>query len=38
MAEAALKKKKKNSNQETGLKFKNETSEVLYLEHDIVWC
>ena len=25
-------------NQQIGLKFKEETSEMLYLEHKIVWC
>jgi hypothetical protein len=24
--------------QQTGLKFKEETSKVLYLEHSFVWC
>jgi hypothetical protein len=39
MAKAALNKKKKNLfQQQTGLKFKEETGKVLYLEHCFVWC
>jgi hypothetical protein len=37
MAKAAF-KKKKNFRQQIGLKFKEQTSEVLHLEHSFVWC
>jgi hypothetical protein len=30
--------RKKTFHQQIGLKFKEETSEVLHLEHSIVWC
>jgi hypothetical protein len=30
--------KKKTFHQQTGLKFKEETSKVLHLEHSFVWC
>ena len=39
MAKAAFNKKKKNLfYQQIGLKFEEETSEVLRLEHGSVWC
>jgi hypothetical protein len=37
MAKAAF-KRKKTFHQQTGLKFKEETSEVLHLEHSVVGC
>jgi hypothetical protein len=37
MAKAAF-NKKKTFYQQTGLKFKEETSKVLHLEHSFVWC
>ena len=37
MAKAAY-KKKKNFFQQIGLKFEEETSEMLRLEHGCVWC
>jgi hypothetical protein len=37
MAKAAF-NKKKTFHQQTGLKFKEETSKVLHLEHSFVWC
>jgi hypothetical protein len=37
MITAAL-NKKKIFHQEIGLKFKEEASEVLHLEHSLVWC
>jgi hypothetical protein len=33
MAKAAF-----NKNQQIGLKFEEETSKMLHLEHDFVWC
>jgi hypothetical protein len=36
MAKAAF--NKKTFYQQTGLKFKEETSEMLHLEHSFVWC
>jgi hypothetical protein len=36
MAKAAF--NKKNFHQQTGIKFKEETSKVLRLEHTFVWC
>jgi hypothetical protein len=29
---------RKSGSQQTGLKFKEETSEALYLEHSFEWC
>jgi len=37
MAKAAF-NKKKIFHQQIGLEFKEETSEVLHLEHGFVWC
>jgi hypothetical protein len=37
MAKAAF-NKKKTLHQQTGLKFKEETSKMLHLEHSFVWC
>ena len=38
MAKAAFNKKKNLFTQQIGLKFEEETSEVLRLEHSSVWC
>jgi hypothetical protein len=38
MAKAAFNKKKTFFHQQTGLKFKEETSKLLHLEHIFVWC
>jgi len=38
MAKAAFNKKKTLFYQQTGLKFEEETSKMLHLEHDFVWC
>ena len=38
MAKAAFNKKKNLFYQKIGLKFEEETSEVLRLEHSSVWC
>ena len=38
MAKAAFNKKKKLFYQQTGLKFEEETSEMLHLERGFVWC
>jgi len=37
MAKAAFNKKKALFNQQSGLKFKKETSRVLQLDHSFVW-
>ena len=38
MAKAAFNKEEESFYQQTGLKFEEETSEVLRLEHGSVWC
>jgi hypothetical protein len=38
MAKAAFNKKKTLFYQQTGLKFEEETSKMLHLEHGFVWC
>ena len=38
MAKAAFNKKKNHFYQQIGLKFEEETSEMLRLEHGSVWC
>ena len=38
IAKAAFKRKKTLFTSKLILKFKEETSEVLYLEHSILWC
>ena len=38
MAKAAFSKKKTFFYQQTGLKFEEETSKMLHLEHGFIWC
>ena len=38
MAKAAFKKKEESFYQQIGLKFEEETGELLRLEHGSVWC
>jgi hypothetical protein len=38
MAKAALSGKQNVFHQQIGLKFKEETSKTLHLEHSFVWC
>jgi len=38
MAKAAFNKKKMSFYQHIGLKFKEETSKMLHLEHGFLWC
>jgi hypothetical protein len=38
MAKNSIQQEEKSFHQQTGIKFKEETSKVLHLEHSFVWC